>query len=393
MKKLYIIVAAALMAVLPLRAQNDADEQFEYEFNPHWFIQGQFGGQYTLGEVSFKDLLSLDAQLAVGYKFTPVVAGRLAINAWQSKGGVEGKYSPNNEKYLWSWNYVTPALDAMFDLSNLFGGFKPRKVSTGVFAGIGLNIPFGKDKVTDTRDDIVAEQGAAYAYANNNDPNYIKNEVMPWADDKGPYVVGRAGFYVDWNITDNLALGLELQANTLSDKYNSKDANNWDWYFNGLVGIKYCFGNTYTKKPAQKMIPLSDAGNYVNCPEPTEKIVEKVVDRTVEVVKNEIYEEIYFIINKSDIQQGEKYKVRRIVDFLNENPDAKVDISAHADRATGTSAYNQKLSERRAESVKKALIDAGISESRITTSAYGSSQNKYSGEDMKLNRVCICVAK
>ena len=393
MKKFYIIVAAALMAVLPMRAQSSADEQFEYEFNPHWFIQGQFGGQYTLGEVSFKDLLSLDAQLGVGYEFTPVIAARLAVNAWQSKAGVEGKYSPNGEKYLWSWNFVTPSLDAMFDLTNLIGGFKPRKVSAGLFAGIGLNIPFGKDKVTDTRDDMIAENTAAYGYANNNNPNFIDDEILPWADDKGPYVVGRFGTYVDWHITDNLALGLELQANTLSDKYNSKDADNWDWYFNALVGVKYCFGKTYSKKPVPAMIPLSDAAKYAPECDPEEKVVEKIVDRPVEVVKNELYEEIYFVINKSDIQQGEKYKVRHIVDFLNENPDAKVDISAHADRATGTSAYNQKLSERRAETVKKALVDAGISESRITTAAYGSSQNKYSGDDMKLNRVCICVAK
>ena len=102
MKKFYIIAAAALMAVLPMVAQDDADEQFEYEFNPHWFIQGQFGGQYTLGEVSFTDLLSLDAELAVGYEFTPVIAGRFSINAWKSKAGSEGKYSPELELEFYS---------------------------------------------------------------------------------------------------------------------------------------------------------------------------------------------------------------------------------------------------------------------------------------------------
>ena len=41
----------------------------------------------------------------------------------------------------------------------------------------------------------------------------------------------------------------------------------------------------------------------------------------------------------------------------------------------------------------KALKEAGIDESRIKTSAHGSAENPYDGEDMKLNRVCICVAK
>ena len=71
-------------------------------FNPHWYLQGQVGGQYTLGEIPFGELLSPNAQLGIGYNFSPVFGVRMGINAWQSKGGWR---EPN---YKWAWNYVNP---------------------------------------------------------------------------------------------------------------------------------------------------------------------------------------------------------------------------------------------------------------------------------------------
>ena len=60
------------------------DEPY-YDFNPHWYVQVQPGVQYTLGELSFGDLLSPNAQIAVGYQFDEVLGARLSLNAWQSK--------------------------------------------------------------------------------------------------------------------------------------------------------------------------------------------------------------------------------------------------------------------------------------------------------------------
>ena len=111
------------------------------------------------------------------------------------------------------------------------------------------------------------------------------------------------------------------------------------------------------------------------------------------VVTPMLYEEIYYEINKDKVSAAEKYKLRRIIDFLQENPEAKIEIAGHADKATGTSEYNMKISQRRADNVAQALKDAGIEESRISVSYHGSEDNIYQGEDMKLNRVSICTAK
>ena len=88
MKLKNIIMSAVLLAgcLNASAQQSQAAEETREVFVPHWYVQGQVGGQYTLGEVDFCDLISGNAQIAGGYNFTPVWGLRLAVNAWQSFG-------------------------------------------------------------------------------------------------------------------------------------------------------------------------------------------------------------------------------------------------------------------------------------------------------------------
>lgn len=61
----------------------------------------------------------------------------------------------------------------------------------------------------------------------------------------------------------------------------------------------------------------------------------------------------------------------RLTNFMNQDMDLKLEISAHTD-SNGPKAYNQDLSKRRAEAVKKALIDKGLSPDRIIMKANAS---------------------
>jgi OOP family OmpA-OmpF porin len=55
---------------------------------------------------------------------------------------------------------------------------------------------------------------------------------------------------------------------------------------------------------------------------------------------------------------------------MNENKDKRVNLSGHTD-SIGTEAYNQKLSERRAASVKNYLTKKGIDAGRISAQGFG----------------------
>lgn len=86
------------------------------------------------------------------------------------------------------------------------------------------------------------------------------------------------------------------------------------------------------------------------------------------------FEDVYFAFDQqtlSDYGQAMLDNAVHVINGLVEKyPALKVDIAGHTD-AQGTDGYNLGLSERRANTVKQYLIRKGISESRISTYAYG----------------------
>ncbi len=371
--KILLSAAVALGACFTVAAQ---EEVTEYKFNPHWYVQAQVGGQETLGEGSFGKLFTGNAQLAAGYKFNPYIGARLALNAWQSRGISD----VNTATYRWKWNYVAPTVNAVFDMTNILGGYNPeRLVDVNVFAGIGANFGFNNDEANAVN--------AAYAAANKN--HQLLGKV--W-DGTKPRFVGQFGADVNFNISQNFAVGVELQANVLPDGYNSKKAGNADWYFNALVGVRYTFGKKYTK--TTRTIPA---------PEPVivEKIVEKIVEVPVEVpvtntvaeVKQPLRVDVFFTISNVTVNSNEMLKVQEMAEYLKANPNAKVEVTGYADKGTGSRKVNLRLSRQRAETVAKLLNEKyGISNDRIIVKSMDDLNDQPFAEAVK-NRVAICIAE
>ena len=144
--KLKKALLSCLMLAGVMTATAQEQTKTEYVHNPYWYVQVQAGGQYTLGEIDFSDLLSPNVQVAAGRQFSPVFGLRLAVNAWQSRAGWEFKDAPVGTA-KWKWQYVAPTVDATFNLSNLFCGYNPTRLfNFSVLAGLGANIGWGMDK-------------------------------------------------------------------------------------------------------------------------------------------------------------------------------------------------------------------------------------------------------
>jgi OOP family OmpA-OmpF porin len=80
---------------------------------------------------------------------------------------------------------------------------------------------------------------------------------------------------------------------------------------------------------------------------------------------------INFDVDKYNIKPQYHAELKTVGDFLKEFPTSHGDIAGHTD-STHTRAYNQKLSERRANSVKEYIIkNFGIAPERLTSSGYG----------------------
>lgn len=372
-----LLAGAMLFASASMMAQETVTE---YTYNPNWYIQGQFGGQETLGESSFGHLFNPNAQIAVGYNFTPSFGLRLAVNGWQSRGAIGfTPYGGDAQYYNWKYNYVAPALDAVVNLTNLIGGYNPnRVVDFNFIAGVGANIGFNNDDAAKASAALVSQDAAPL-------------ELL-WDGTKARFV-GQFGLGLDFNVSQHVALGIELMANVLPDGYNSKRAGNADWYFNGLVGIKYTFGKKYTATTRTIEVPVAE-------PQIVERIIERVVEapapvtQAVEEVKSEILRrDVFFRINTSTISKDEMNKVTEVADFLKSHPNAKVEITGYADKGTGTMAINLRLSKQRAQIVANTLKNKyGIPADRMIVKSMGEEAfQPYS--DPVDNRVAICVCE
>ena len=362
-------------------------------FNPHGYLQVQIGGQETLGEIGFGDLLSPNVQVGYGYNFNKVVGARVSLNAWQSKAGQEFL----GQTYKWKWNYVAPMVDATFNLSNLFCGFNPnRLVNVGVFAGIGANIAWGNDEATTAQSNMKTAYTNLInsAYGTTTIPEANKGAKSEPAlsylwDGSKVRLTGRVGANVDFRVSERVSLGLEVSANTLNDRYNSKKAGNSDWYFNALVGAKFTLGKSYTTKT-------------VPAPKPVEKIIERIIEKPApapapktetkqEAVDENFRRDIFFPIGNSNIAKSQTTKIAEIVTFMKENPDAKITLTGYADKGTGSAAFNDKIAARRAQTVYNTLAAKGVAKSRMIKKSMGSRVQPFEENDM--NRVTICIAK
>ena len=80
--------------------------------------------------------------------------------------------------------------------------------------------------------------------------------------------------------------------------------------------------------------------------------------------------DVLFDTGRSELNPGAASKMDQLAQFLKEHPDRRVEIDGFTD-SVGSDAYNQALSQRRANSVKSALVTRGIDPTRITTQGYG----------------------
>lgn len=374
MRKMILAMLVMFGGMLAMQAQEQTGEKKLVtpaydEFNPHWFMQVQGGASYHVGEADFKDLISPAAQVAIGYKFSKLVGVRLAVSGWEAKN--QYKYPHLDYK----WNFVQPNVDFMFDLSTLFAGWKPeRRFNSYLFVGGGMPIGFNND-------DAVNAQKSSQA-----------TQFRKLWDGTKCFWAARAGLGADVRIAKHVAIGLEVNANMISDKFNSKKGkhDNVDWQINGLLGLKFTFGKTHKHHDAvyeytqpQPQPQVQPAQIVEPKPEPEPQPVEKKAE-----VKTT---NVFFAIGKSEIRPSETAKLDDLVSFLKDNPDSKVTLTGYADNQTGTKAVNERISKQRAEEVKKYLVDKGIESGRITTDYKGDTVQPFGS--VEENRVTMAVTK
>lgn len=354
--------AAFVLSMFTLAgAAQNAKEQVS--FNPHWYMQINAGASHTIGEADFSDLISPAAALSGGYQFTPLWGLRVGLSGWQAKGAWA---SP---KSVYDYNYLQGNVDATLDLGNLFCGYNYKRIfNPYIFLGVGVNGAFNNDEA-------VALNDAGYPL------EYL------WRDNKIS-VAGRGGIGAGFRLSDHVYFNLEVNANLLTDKFNSKKGENVDWHFNALAGFAIKFGKTHKKAApvVEETVPV----------QPVEEAPKKEEKKDEPLKKTEVKAEplrvnVFFLINSAHIRNAEKSKLMNLVKFMKENPTKKVSVCGYADKETGTPSINKNLSQKRAKAVAEILKKEGIAEDRITVDYKGDTVQPFGSADQ--NRVAICISE
>jgi OOP family OmpA-OmpF porin len=186
------------------------------------------------------------------------------------------------------------------------------------------------------------------------------------------------GVGAKYSLTENIALRVDVQDYIVTEIMQSTYHN-----IGVMFGVVFSFGGSKPEPVAKKEPIAEPAPVAVAAPVVEEKVVivvasEPKIEEIVKVAAAEpkiivlAFEDVHFDFDKSALKPEAQRILKRNIQILKDNPKAKVRIAGYTS-ASGTEAYNQKLSERRAEAVQEFLINEGVSSQALSTIGYGKS--------------------
>ncbi len=361
MKSKKILMTAALSALLVSAVQ--AQEETRGPLKSYSYVEAQGGMQLTSTDAKMTKLMLPTAAISFGHYFTPVVGARIHVNGWQAKSGYD-----DVDKY-YKWKYIIPDLDVMFNLTNLFSSNKSaaHPLNVILLGGVGLQYVWDNDEL-------------------KNLNLHASKTAMAWDKNRLGHNL-RAGLRLETDVTKPIGLSLEVNANSQSDRINSKLNSSDDWQFTAMLGLSVRFGRAY-EKPAPKPAPVVEE---VVEPEPV--VVPPVVVKKVkkEITKEEpikLHKEVFYAIRVSQNETPSAI-MEQIANFVKENKNVKVSVVGYADKGTGNAKVNKRYAEKRAEQFKDDLVKRhGIDESIITIDSKGDTVQPFAENDK--NR-CVIV--
>jgi OOP family OmpA-OmpF porin len=223
--------------------------------------------------------------------------------------------------------------------------------------------------------------------------------LEPWGD-VHPYLGGGAGqLKRDWDVPNGTLDETDEELNFgggahwfFTDNFSLRGDARYLFGFDDStsdftvsLGVSYRFGGS-PSRPAPAPAPEPE-------PEPLDSDGDGVIDendacpgtpagRTVDergceprfVAGESVQIEVYFAFNSDAVDTNYLDDIQELADFMKRHPEMVAEIGAHTD-SMGPEAYNQALSQRRAESVIGVLTDRfGIPADRLVARGYGESQ-------------------
>jgi len=382
MKKLILILAVVAFATTAWAQETPKKPSFagfvSNGFWDNWFISIGAGGQVYFGEYDSKDdfgrRITPTFDFSVGKWLMPTLGVRAQVGGFTLKGLTTDPaniYAKGPSRvdgyYKQKWQQFNVHVDGLLNLSNWIGGYRTDRFYEAVpFAGFGMI--HGCSSVDNTKFMFVAGLINKMRLSNAFDFNIeIKGSLVPQAFDgdtggsKGEGILGvTAGFTYKFN-----------QRNFRREKPTEIIST-------GVSPEMLSAAEAKLAEQIRRADRLQDELNQARKAQP--QVVKEVKAAPLA---------IFFNINKANITAKEMINLKYYAEIIKNNPNQVYRVTGYADKATGTPAYNQKLSEKRAQNVADALVKKfGVKASQLQVVGKGGVDNLYEG-GVQLSRVVI----
>ena len=390
MKKILMLLAFAGVASVASAQQTmtvteyeviQVQDKYQVITNPfwsNWFFSVGGGAQVLYGNNDhigkFRDRVAPTFNVSVGKWVTPGFGLRLQYSGLQAKGFTTSENAnyvvggPREDgSYKQRWDYMNLHGDLMINLNALFGGYNPNRVY-----------------------EIIPYIGAGWAHA------YSRPHTNS--------ATFNAGIINRFRLSNAVDLNLELSATGLEGKFDGEHGSkpDYDGILGATIGVTYYFPTRGFQRPVPQIISeleLNQMRNQMNAMAAANMQLQQQLANAQQPVEVENTEEVvitdtniaprtvFFKIGSDKLSPQEEMNLSYLASKIKESPNATYTINGYADSATGTPAFNQKLSLERAQVVKDLLVKKyGISADRLKVAA-GGGVDKF-GQPI-LNRVVL----
>lgn len=287
-------------------------------------------------------------------------------------------WKTNNYRHVCCGNTfdgVSVYLAGRINLSNAIYGYNgaPRKIEVETNTGIGYGHAFHTSK-HNGKDALLVKLGLNLSY----------NFTEAWTVTLRPAVVYNVAATNGFNVNHavgQITAGVIYHFKTSNGTHSFNKAKLYDQSEIDALNEKVN-GLQRSLDAANTQIKAMEEANLANNTVQTDTVyIEAPV--TIDNI-------ITFKINSAVVDETQMANLDKAARMLVNDDTVKVTLKGYADKNTGSTSYNQKLSEDRAEAVKKILLEKyGISSDRVRTLGVGDTEQLYS--DNEWNRVVIFV--
>ena len=354
-----------------------------YKGSDNWFIGIHAGMNHSLSENArfgdFMDMTKPGFALSVGKYFSPAVGARVMLSYMKQQSRANSEALIDDKNY--GFHNIGGYLDGLFNLNNIFGQYKENaRFNVYGILGFGFNATGGFDDKVESWD---KPAGGYKVYTDNS-----------------AYFSLRGGLGLSYMLSNALDLNLEVTAHGADDAYNgTRYDNKYDTYVAAMLGLTYHFKDQYGDRRF-RYTTLSDNDwlDELNARINAERGKVRKPERIVKVQREMFHSELLnttvsFKIDRSSITDLQMKNVAQVAKYIQEHPEVNIVITGYADVKTAYPDYNMKLSKRRAESVRDALVkNFNVDPSRLRIDYKGDTVQPFQMKN-EWNRVVIFLTE